>query len=173
MSYSVLFAICLIVIVLQIISLQRSFLLLDENISDAMSQIGVQLSSRWDTLEFLLELIKGITHDEYEQITQIINKRCFITKYSTSTDVKKQDALITEAVKEITAIANSYSNLADDETYIKIMDALKQYRNMIQTSTLIYNDHVTKLNSSIRRFPVAIFAKVFGFSKRGYIELVE
>ncbi|MDW8802726.1 hypothetical protein P8V03_16390 [Clostridium sp. A1-XYC3] len=47
------------VIVLWTISTQRKLVVLDENISNAMSQIGVQLSSRFDALTALLDLIKG------------------------------------------------------------------------------------------------------------------
>lgn len=47
------------VIVVWTISTQRRLVVLDENISNAMSQIGVQLSSRFDALNALLDLTRG------------------------------------------------------------------------------------------------------------------
>ena len=38
---------------------QRKLVAMDENINNAMGQIGVQLSSRWDALTALLDLTKG------------------------------------------------------------------------------------------------------------------
>ena len=39
-----------------IISTQRRLVVMDENVNNAMSQIGVQLSSRFDALNMLLRL---------------------------------------------------------------------------------------------------------------------
>ncbi len=48
------------VIVLWIISTQRKLVVLDENVNNDMSQIGVQLSSRFDALTALLDLQKAM-----------------------------------------------------------------------------------------------------------------
>ena len=47
------------VLVIWIISEQRKLVVMDENINNALSQIGVQLSSRWDALTALLDLTSG------------------------------------------------------------------------------------------------------------------
>ena len=47
----------LVIIILWFISAQRKLVAMDENINNAMGQIGVQLSSRWDALTALFELI--------------------------------------------------------------------------------------------------------------------
>ena len=50
----------LVIIILWFISAQRKLVAMDENINNAMGQIGVQLSSRWDALTALLDLTKGM-----------------------------------------------------------------------------------------------------------------
>ena len=47
------------VLAMWVMSTQRRLVVLDENINNAMSQIGVQLSSRFDALSALLDLTKG------------------------------------------------------------------------------------------------------------------
>ena len=64
----------IVIIILWVISTQRSMVALDENINNAMSQIGVQLSSRWDALTSLLDLTKGYADYEYKTITETIRK---------------------------------------------------------------------------------------------------
>ena len=62
------------VIVLWIISTQRKLVVLDENISNAMSQIGVQLSSRFDALTALLDLTKGYAKHESDTLIEPSNQ---------------------------------------------------------------------------------------------------
>lgn len=173
MPYIIAFGAIVLILVFWIISAQRSFVALDENINNAMSQIGVQLSSRWDALTSLLDLTKGYADHEYKTITETIKERRSITKDSSPDDVRKQENIISEAMGKIMAVAESYPDLKADGTYIKTMDAVNQYENMVRTSRLIYNDCVTKLNRSIRMFPASIIAGVLGFSTRTYLEAVD
>jgi LemA protein len=173
MLYIIAFGVLIVILVLWIISVQRSFVALDENINNAMSQIGVQISSRWDALTSLLDLTKGYAAHEYNTITDTIKARRSITKDSSPDDIKKQENIIAEAMGKIMAVAESYPDLKADATYIKTMDGVNQYENMVRTSRLIYNDSVTKLNRAIRMFPAVMIAGVLGFSKRIYLEAVD
>ena len=170
MPYLIVFGVIVLVLILWIISVQRSFVVLDENINNAMSQIGVQISSRWDALTSLLDLTKGYAAHEYNTITETIKARRSITKDSSPEDISKQENIIAEAMGKIMAVAESYPDLKADKTYIKTMDAVNQYENMVRTSRLIFNDSVTKLNRVIRMFPASMIAGMLGFSKRAYIE---
>lgn len=170
MIYLITIGVIIVLLVLWSISLQRTFVVLDENINNAMSQIGVQLSSRWDALSSLLDLTKGYAAHEYQTLTETIKARRSITKDSSTEDINKQENIIAEAMGKIMAVAESYPDLKADKTYIKTMDAVNQYENMVRTSRLIYNDSVTKLNRAIRMFPASLIAGVLGFSKRTYLE---
>jgi LemA protein len=139
------------VIVLWIISTQRKLVVLDENISNAMSQIGVQLSSRFDALTALLDLTEGYAKHESETLIETIkSRRSVITAKSTPDDVLRQEGIITEALGRIAMVAEQYPELKANQSYIKTMDAVQTYENMVRTSRLIYNDSVTKLNREIR-----------------------
>ncbi len=173
MPYIIAFGVIVVTLVFWIISMQRSFVVLDENINNSMSQIGVQISSRWDALTSVLDLTKGYATHEYETLTQTIKARRSITKDSSPDDIKKQENIIAEAMGKIMAVAESYPDLKADKTYIKTMDAVNQYENMVRTSRLIYNDSVTKLNRAIRMFPASMIAGILGFSKRTYLEAVD
>lgn len=173
MVYIVTFGVIIAALVSWIISVQRTFVAFDENINNAMSQIGVQISSRWDALTSLLDLTKGYAEHEYNTLTETIKARRSITRDSSPDDIKKQENIITEAMGKIMAVAENYPNLKADQTYIKSMDAVNQYENMVRTSRLIYNDSVTKLNRAIRMFPASLIAGILGFSKRAYLEALD
>lgn len=142
-----------------IISTQRRLVVMDENVNNAMSQIGVQLSSRFDALTALLDLAKGYAaHESQTLIETIKSRRSVITAKSTPEDVLKQEGVISEALGRISMVAERYPELKADKGYAKCMDAVDSYEKMVRTSRLIYNDSVTKLNRELRLFPTSLVA---------------
>lgn len=165
--------VAVVIIVLWFVSVQRKLVVMDENINNAMSQIGVQLSSRWDALSALLDLTKGYAEHEYKTIADTIKMRSSITGNSTAGEANQQENIITQAMGKIMAVAESYPELKANENYIKTMDSVNEYENMVRKSRLIYNDSVTKLSRVIRMFPTSIAASVLGVKSRDYLEANE
>lgn len=163
----------LALVVLWFISTQRKLVVMDENINNAMSQIGVQLSSRWDALTALLDLTKGYAEHEYKTLSDTIRMRSTITAKSTAAEVNDQENILTEAMGRIMAVAESYPDLKANENYIKTMDNVNDYEKMVRQSRLIYNDSVTKLNRAIRMFPTSLVAGMLGVTSRDYLEASE
>ncbi len=160
-----------VIIALWIISTQRKLVVLDENISNALIQIGVQVSSRFDALTALLDLTKGYSKHESETLIETIkSRRSVITAKSTPNDVLRQEGIISEALGRIALVTEQYPELKANQNYIKTMDAVQTFENMVRTSRLIYNDSVTKLNREIRMFPVSMIAGMLSFRKREYLE---
>jgi LemA protein len=158
------------VIALWVISTQRRLVVLDENISNAMSRIGVQLSSRFDALSALLDLTKGYEKHESETLIETVKSmRIVITAKSTPEDVLHQEGVISEALLSIAMITEQYPELKADQNYIKSMSAVETFENMVRISRLIYNDSVTKLNREIRTFPVSLIAGILGFRQKEYL----
>lgn len=163
-------AVFVAVIVLWVISTKRRLVVLNENISNAMSQIGVQLSIRFDALMALLDLTKGYTGQESETLIETMkSRRCMITAKSKTDDVLYQEVIIAEVLGRVAMVTEQYPNLKANQNYIKTMDAVKTFENMVRTSRLIYNDSVTKLNREIRMFPVLMIAGMLGFRQREYL----
>jgi len=144
---------------------------LDENINNAMSQIGVQLSSRFDALTALLDSTIGYAEHESETLIETINsRRSLITVKSKPDDILRQEGVISEALSRIALVTEQYPELKANQNYIKTMGAVQTFENMVRTSRLIYNDSVTKLNREIRMFPVSMVAGILGFRQRDYLE---
>lgn len=160
----------IVLVALWAISAQRKLVVLDENICNAMNQIGVQLSSRFDALISLLFLTKDYARHESETLIETItSRRAVITGKSTPDDLLRQEKIILEALCRITMMTKEYKELNNNQTYIKAMDAIQVFDNMIRTSKLIYNDSVSKLNNEVRIFPTSIIAIILDFRKRKYL----
>lgn len=162
-----------VVLVSWFIFTQRLLAMLDENINNAMSQIGVQLSSRWDALSTLLDLTKGYAEHEYKTLSETIKARRPVNAKSSPAEAAEQENLLIGAMSHIAAVAEQYPTLKADQNYAKTMDSVNQYEGMVHQSRLTYNDSVTKLNHHIRMFPTRLIAGIMGFSKRNYLEANE
>lgn len=166
----IILAVVVAIVVFWFISVQRKLVTMDENINNAMSQIGVQLSSRWDALTALLDLTKGYAEHEYKTISDTIKMRTSITAKSSAADVNQQENILTEAMGKIMAVAEGYPELKANENYIKTMDSVNAYEETVRKSRLVYNDSVTKLNRTIRMFPTSIAAGILNITSRDYLE---
>lgn len=170
MIYIVVFGVLFVALGFWMFSVQRSLAGMGGNINNAMSQIGLQLSSQWEVLIFLLELTEWHAVHECETIIETMKAGRLITKDSLPDDVRKQELLTAEAIAKIVKVADICPKLKEDRSYIKTMEAIHQYENMLQTSRLIYNDSAAKLNHAIRLFPNSMIAGILGFSSRGEFE---
>ncbi|WP_369282638.1 LemA family protein [Oscillibacter sp. GMB15532] len=158
-------------LVLWTVSTQRRLVVLDENISNAMSQIDVQQSSQFDALTALLHLTKVYAKHESETLMETIkSKRNVITAKSAPEEVQRQEGVISEALGRISTVTEQYPELKANQSYLKTMGAVQTFEGMVRTSRLIYNDNVAKLNREIRMFPVSLIAGILGFYKRDYLD---
>ena len=143
---------------------------MDGNIQNAMNQIGVQISSRFDALFAVLDLMKGYAADDIQPLMErAAARRSVITARSAPEEVSEQEQVIEETVKSIRLAAERNPLLCADKNYTKCMDAVECYGRMVYTSRLIYNDSVTKLNSALGMFPTNVIAGILGFHKREYL----
>ena len=155
---------------LWVISVQRKLVKQEEICKNSLSQIGVQLASRWDALKALAELTKGYSEHEYKTITDTISQRRPITAASSSADANAQEALFNDALSRLNLVVERYPELKANETYMKTMDSVNTYQNQVRKSQMVYNDSVTRFNQLIRQFPDSIVASLFHFTPREYLE---
>lgn len=159
-----------VLVVLWFISVQRMLVSLDENVNNAMSQIGVNLTSRFDALTGLLDLVKGYNEHEYKTLSDVIKMRTTIGSHSKASDVEAQENMITEAMGKIMAVAEAYPDLKSNTNYQNLMNSLNDYETKVRQSRLVYNDAVTKLNRTIRMFPTSLVAPMCGIVSRDYLQ---
>lgn len=159
----------LVLIVVWIIGVQRQLVQLDEMVTNAMSQIGVQVTSRFDALTGLLDLVKGYNEHEYKTLSDVIKMRTSIGANSTASDVNKEEGIFNQALGKIIAVAEQYPDLKSNTNYQNLMNSLNEYEDKVRKARLVYNDIVTKLNRTIRMFPTNIVAPMLGITQREYL----
>ncbi|MEG1176709.1 MAG: LemA family protein [Ruthenibacterium sp.] len=152
------------------VSTQRLLATLEKNRKNAMRQIGVQLSSRFDALVVLLRFAEAIAAPQVQILTdKVRTHRKAVTESTSADDVTAQEALIAEALTELSALEEQYPALKAGDGYADALAAAAQYEKMLCTSRLIYNDSVTKLNRTLRRFPIGCIGGLLGFRPQEYL----
>lgn len=159
----------IVLLVLWFISVQRNLVKKDELCSNAMSQIGVQQSSRWDALSSIVELIKSYNEHEYNTIKDVIAQRKTISSSSTAADAAIQEEAMGSALRQISIVAEQYPQIKANETYAKGMDSVNTYENQVRMSRMVFNDTVTAFNNIVRQFPSSIVANLLHFERKDYL----
>jgi LemA protein len=158
------------ILVLWVISVQRKLVKLEEICKNGLSQIGVQLDSRWDALKAIAELIKSYSDHEYKSLTDTIAQRRPITAASSSSDANAQESLFAQAMQHLNVVVERYPDLKANEQYNKGIDNINIYQNQVRMSQMVYNDSVTKFNQTIRQFPDSVVASMLHFVPREYLK---
>lgn len=161
----------LALLVLWFISVQRNLINCDEKCKNALSQIGVQQSSRWDALTALVELTKSYSEYEYNTLRDVIAMRKTTNGQSSVEDVEGQEKAISTALHQINVVAEQYPELKASETYKTTMESVNTYENQVRMSRMVYNDTVTIFNRLIRQIPSNFVANMLHFVERAYLEV--
>lgn len=156
--------------ILWVIITQRKLVAIDELVGNALSQIGVQLNSRWNALKSLMELTKSYDEHEYKTLEGIASKRSEIGSKSSAMDVENQEKNFTQALSRLIALGEAYPELKSNSLYSKTMESVNLYENQVRRSRMVYNDTVTKLNRAVRQFPASLIAGLLGFRQKDYLE---
>lgn len=161
--------IIVLVLVFWFVSAQRNLVHFDELCGNAMSQIGVQLASRWDALTALAKMTAQYDAHEHDTLMDVIGKRAAVGSKSKAGDVEAQEQLAENVLGKIVAIAESYPELKASEVYVTTMNSLNTYENTVRNARMVYNDTVTKYNRYARQIPACFIAKALGFETREYL----
>lgn len=163
----------LIVIVgLYIYSTQRSLVNLDEKANNAISQIAVQLNSRWDAVSALVKLTEKYSKHEHDTLIDTITQRRQ-TSVATAEDVNNQQSAIGQVLGRLMAVGEQYPQLQAAEVYKDTMASVRGYEENVRLSRMVYNDCATKMNRMVRQWPSSFVASMLHFGKREYLQADE
>ena len=158
-----------------LISVRNTLVHLDEDVSEAWSNIDTQLQRRNDLIPNLVSTVKGYAAHEESVFTGIADARSKLAGAATLQEKAEADAAITAGLGRLLAIAESYPELKANENFIRLQDELAGTENRIAVARKRYNDDVKVFNTKIRQFPDSLVAGSFpviglNLKKRDYFE---
>ena len=174
MSTTLIIIIVLAVIVIgYFISTQRALVNLDELCKNALSQIEVQLNSRFDAVIALAKTAAQYAKHESETIIQAVQARGGNSgaPINTAEGINQQSNLLSQLMGRLNVVFERYPELKASELYKDAQKGMKEYEEHVRMSRMVYNDTATKMNRMVRQWPSSIVASILHFDIKDYLKV--
>ena len=156
-------------LVLWVISVQNALVKSDELCNNALKQISVQQTSRFDALTAIIKLTREYSDYEADTLQKIVDARK-MSANPTVEDINANEDLLKQIGTKLIAVAEAYPDLKASANYQEAMKSIKEYEENVRLSRMTFNDTVTKFNQQVRMFPTSLVAGILGFAKRDYLQ---
>lgn len=143
----------------------------NERVSEAWSDITVQLKRRADLIPNLVSTVKGYAKHEKSVFEEVTKARTETVNAKGPAEAAKADNMLEGALKSLFAVAEAYPDLKASDNFRGLQDELVDTEDKIQAARRFYNGSARDLNIKVKVFPTNIFAKRLGFSKKEFFEV--
>ena len=174
MSTALIIIIVLAVIVIgYFISTQRALVNLDELCKNALSQIEVQLNSRFDAVVALAKAAAQYAKHESDTIIETVQARGGNSGATANTPaaINAQTDLLGQMMGRLNVVFERYPELKASDLYKEAQLGMKQYEENVRMSRMISNDTATKMNRMVRQWPSSIVASMLHFDQKDYLKV--
>lgn len=138
---------------------------------EGWSGVTVQLKRRRDLIPNLVECVKGYAKHEQSTLENVIKLRNAAMNASAPADVAKAESNLSQGVKSLFALGESYPELKAGANFAKLQESLENIEDDLQNARRYYNATARDLNTAIDTFPSNLIAKNFGFAKREFFDI--
>ena len=142
----------------------------EEAIKGAWGEVQNQIQRRNDLIPNLVETVKGYASHEEGVLKEIADARSKLLAAKTPAETIEAANQQSSALGRLLAVVENYPNLKANEQFNRLMDELSGTENRLSVARMRYNEKIQEYNTTRRRFPSNVTAKVFGFKEYPYYE---
>jgi LemA protein len=144
----------------------------DETVKQMTANIQSAYQRRADLIPNLVNTVKGEANFEKSTLEAVVQARASATQIKLDandlTPAKMQayqqaQGQLSQSLGRLLAVAENYPNLQTNQAFQGLQAQLEGTENRIKVSRDDFNKAVQDYNVSVRSFPVAIFAGMWGF----------
>jgi LemA protein len=154
-------------------SYYNRFTVLTNRIENSLSQINVQLKRRADLIPNLIETVKGFAKHEKAAIKAVTDARKALVSAKGVENKVKADRQLESALKTIFAIAEGYPDLKANQNFLELQRELTSTEDKVAYARQFYNDSILSYNNKCKTFPGNMFAGMYGFKPKEYLQIAE
>jgi LemA protein len=172
MSTSTIIVIAIIVvIVLWAISVYNGLVTMRQRVNQAFADVDVQLRQRHDLVPNLVETVKGYAAHERGTLDEVVKARNAAVAAQGPAQQAAAENMLSGALRQLFALSEAYPDLKANTEFQQLQNELTDLENKIAASRRFFNSAVQEYNTSIQRFPAALFATSFGFTPKDFFDL--
>jgi len=143
-------------------------------VSEAWSDIDVQMKRRYNLIPNLVETVKGYAKHEAGTLEKVVQARSDALANQGSPHAQAEsENILSGALKSLFAIAEGYPDLKANENFLGLQGDLAEVEDKIQAARRYYNGSVRDNNTLIDQFPSNLVANAFHFIKAEFFEIEE
>ena len=160
------------VLVLWCISAYNGMVGVQEDATQAWSDVQNTYQRRADLIPNLVETVKGYAKHEENTLKEVVEARAKATSMTIDpsnctpeqlAEFQKAQGELGSALGRLIAVSESYPDLKANENFMDLQKQLEGTENRINEARSKFNNKVTIYNKEIRSFPKNLFAGIFGF----------
>jgi LemA protein len=148
----------------------NTFTTQEEAIKASWGEVQNQLLRRNDLIPNLVETVKGYAAQEKEIFTRVAESRAKLAGAQTPQETIEAANEQSSALSRLLVVVENYPQLKSDANFQRLMDELSGTENRIAVARGRYNERIQEYNTTRRRFPSNMTAKIFGFGEYPYFE---
>jgi LemA protein len=160
-----------VIVILWLVGTFNGLIRLRNRVSEAWSDIDVQLKRRHDLIPNLIETVKGYAKHEEGVFSRVTEARARAMQATSPQDLGKAENMLTGALKSLFAVAENYPELKASENFAKLQDELSDTENKIQAARRFYNGQVRDFNTRLQVFPTNMIGNTMGFKPTEFFEI--
>lgn len=141
----------------------NSLVRLNQQASEAWSDITVQLKRRADLIPNLVNTVKGYAAHEKGVFEDVTKARAETLSAQSPAEAAKAEGDFQKTMKSLFAVAENYPDLKASQNFQELQAELTDTEDKIQASRRFYNGVVRDFNTKRKTFPTNIFAGMLGF----------
>lgn len=169
----------IVVVLIAIASSYNGLISKSQAMDNAWGNVQTNYQRRADLVPNLVSTVKGASNFEQQTLTAVVEARASATgikldaKDLTPENLAKYQAAqnqLSGSLSRLLVVAENYPQLQATAAYRDLQAQLEGTENRIAVSRKDFNDAVLSYNTKANTFPTVIFARLFGFTTKGYFE---
>jgi LemA protein len=161
-----------IILILSLVYFYNKLISEKQAVTEAWSDIDVQLKRRHDLIPNLVSTVQGYAKFEKSLLIQITQFRTqALTLNNDNMDQKSRiENDITDKIKTIMMTAEAYPDLKASQQFLDLQKQLSQTEDEIASARRIYNSNVANFNTDIGTFPTNMVVRIMHFNQFSYFQ---
>jgi LemA protein len=151
----------------------NTFVTQEESIKAQWAQVENQLQRRNDLIPNLVNTVKGFAAQEQNVLVRVTEARSRVAGAGTPAESMAASNELSSALSRLLVVVEKYPELKSDRNFIQLQDELAGTENRLAVARNRYNDAVREYNTTAKRFPTVVIARIFGFTEKTYFDAPE
>ena len=148
----------------------------DEAVKAQWSEVLNQYQRRADLIPNLVNTVRGYAAQEERVLTEVTNARARVGSVQISAEDAADPAKLAQfqaaqgqlssALSRLLVVSENYPDLKSNQNFLELQSQLEGTENRITVARNRYIAAVQEYNTLVRRFPVNLTAKMFGYATK-------